>query len=107
MGWIGVDLDGTLAHYEGDVRTIGQPIGPMLARVKQWLAQGKTVKILTARAADPHQVAAIRAWLRSVGLPDLAITDRKDFRMTELWDDRAVSVQTNTGRPKMWLDNAK
>jgi len=43
-GWIGVDLDGTLAHYEGfkGAQHIGEPISPMVERVKRWLAEGKT-----------------------------------------------------------------
>lgn len=50
-GWIGVDLDGTLAHYDGGVGVdhIGPPVPAMLTRVKQWLAEGRAVKIFTAR----------------------------------------------------------
>ena len=46
-----MDLDGTLAHYEGwnGVNHIGAPLAPMVERVKKWLAAGKTVKIFTAR----------------------------------------------------------
>ena len=38
-GWIGVDLDGTLAHYDGwkGIEHVGPPIPAMLARVKYWL----------------------------------------------------------------------
>ena len=38
-GWIGVDLDGTLAHYEGwqGETHIGAPISAMVERVKRWL----------------------------------------------------------------------
>jgi hypothetical protein len=54
-GWIGVDLDGTLAdHYwpekgpfEAD--RIGDPIPLMVARVKDWIAKGVEVRIFTAR----------------------------------------------------------
>ena len=40
-GWIGVDLDGTLAEYLGwqGMGHIGEPIAPMVERVKAWLAQ--------------------------------------------------------------------
>lgn len=50
-GWIGVDLDGTLAHYSGwqGIDHIGAPIAPMVERVKRWLAEGRSVKIFTAR----------------------------------------------------------
>lgn len=52
-GWIGVDLDGTLAKY-GERQWpdhIGEPIAPMVERIKQWLKQGVEVKIFTARVA--------------------------------------------------------
>ena len=54
-GWIGVDLDGTLAHYDefrGD-DYVGEPIEPMVERVKQWLDEGKDVRIFTARKPHP------------------------------------------------------
>lgn len=102
--WIGVDLDGTLARdlnsRRGEDREeIGSPIEPMLTRVKKWIAEGRTVKIFTARASSPRQVAAIKEWLVSCGLPDLEVTNVKDHRMTELWDDRCVQVTTNLGQP--------
>jgi len=99
--WIGVDLDGTLARDLGSGRgdEIGSPIEPMLARVKRWIAEGRTVKIFTARASSPRQVMAVKAWLASVGLPDLEVTNVKDQRMIELWDDRCVQVTTNLGEP--------
>ena len=61
-GWIGVDLDGTLAHYGGWVEPerIGQPIAPMVARIKEWLGQGIEVRIFTARALDQETLEAIR-----------------------------------------------
>jgi hypothetical protein len=37
------------------------------------------------------------AWLKAQGLPELEVTDRKDFGMIELWDDRAIQVVQNTG----------
>jgi hypothetical protein len=99
--WIGVDLDGTLARDLGSARwnEIGSPIEPMLLRVKRWIAEGRTVKIFTARASSPRQVAAIKEWLTGVGLPDLEVTNVKDQRMIELWDDRCVQVTTNLGEP--------
>jgi hypothetical protein len=99
--WIGVDLDGTLARDLGNKRRdeIGSPIEPMLARVQKWIAEGRTVKIFTARASSPRQVTAIKEWLVSCGLPELEVTNVKDHRMTELWDDRCVQVSTNLGEP--------
>jgi hypothetical protein len=103
--WIGVDLDGTLAHDPGTNRKgqsldqIGSPIKPMLNRLKKWIAEGKTVKIFTARASSPKQVAMIKKWLLNQGLPGLEVTNVKDLAMIELWDDRCVQVKTNSGEP--------
>ena len=100
-GWIGVDLDGTLAHDTGwhGPEQIGPPIPEMLERVRNWLNEGRRVKIFTARATIPQQIPPIRDWLRAQGLPELEVTNVKDFAMIECWDDRAVEVITNTGRP--------
>jgi hypothetical protein len=105
--WIGVDLDGTLAHDLGNkgrnhgsgLDEIGSPIKPMLNRVQKWIAEGKTVKIFTARASSPRQIVAVKKWLIQHGLPDLEVTNTKDLRMIELWDDRCVQVSTNLGEP--------
>ena len=105
LPWIGVDLDGTLAHDLGKKREskgldeIGSPIKPMVNRLRKWIAEGKTVKIFTARASSPRQVVMIKKWLASHGLPDLEVTNVKDLRMIELWDDRCVQVMTNLGEP--------
>lgn len=106
-GWIGVDLDGTLAFYEHwvDELHIGHPIPVMVERVKRWLKEGKTVKIFTARVSDhPHRdiapvKAAIENWcVEHIGQV-LEITNEKDYGMIECWDDRCVQVEPNTGNP--------
>lgn len=97
--WIGVDLDGTLAEatpWQG-MSHIGPPVPLMLRRVQEWLKKGVRVKIVTARAGNPEGLAATQAWLKTQGLPELEVTDRKDFGMIELWDDRAIQVVQNTG----------
>lgn len=97
-GWIGVDLDGTLAEYHGHYGTaIGEPVRAMLLRVQDWIAAGREVRIFTARAGDPAQRQAVQQWLRRHGLGELAVTNVKDFDMTALWDDKAVRVKRNTG----------
>lgn len=112
-GWIGVDLDGTLAHYDKWVAwdQIGAPIPLMVERIKAWVSQGIEVKIFTARIAfeqdtckvtgktfTPTEVKkVIGDWLEANGLPRLDVTARKDFRMIQLWDDRCVQVIPNTG----------
>jgi hypothetical protein len=110
-GWIGVDLDGTLAHYDGWISAahIGKPIEPMVARVKAWVAGGYEVRIMTARAYCPPddpvrnsetQVAldAIASWCIDVFGYMLPITCTKDYGMIALYDDRCVQVEMNTGR---------
>lgn len=98
-GWIGVDLDCTLAIYPPDGREqIGSPIGTMVNRILMWIERGIEVRIFTARATLPDQVKLIKAWcLEHLGR-ELAVTNQKDFMMIELWDDRAVRVVENTGR---------
>lgn len=104
-GWIGVDLDGTLAYYDGWVSPdhIGDPIPKMLDRVKAWLADGYDVRIVTARVSHPNETdkakTAIEQWLLKHVGKVLEVTCIKDFQMLELWDDRAVQVVTNTGEP--------
>lgn len=97
--WIGVDLDGTLAEatpWKG-MSHIGPAVPLMLRRVNAWLTKGLRVKIVTARAGNPEGLAATQGWLAANGLAGLEVTDRKDFGMIELWDDRAIQVVQNTG----------
>lgn len=109
-GWLGVDLDGTLAEYYGwrPDGGIGAPVPLMLERVKRWLKEGKDVRIVTARVNPagrkdfPEQFAIqrklIAAWcLQHIG-KELPVGYEKDLKMIELWDDRAVQVEPNTGR---------
>lgn len=100
-GWIGVDLDGTLATSgpTTDPLGIGDPVPFMMARVKYWLRTGRNVKIFTARASDPLEVRRIHSWCARHQLPALPVTNQKDSSMLALWDDRAVGVKTNTGIP--------
>lgn len=106
QGWIGVDLDGTLAHYDGWVGSghIGEPVPKMVARVKAWLSSGEQVRLFTARASHNRPTdeleTFIKAWrlwsLKHIG-EVLAVTAEKDLFMKELWDDRCVQVIANTG----------
>lgn len=115
--WIGIDLDRTLAKYETheggyDPLRIGEPLWPMVARIKNWIAQGYCVKIFTARVSgfdlDTTEgqaglalvVDAIQNWLeKEAGLPRLECTCVKDYRCVAIWDDIAVTMQPNTGCP--------
>lgn len=118
--WIAVDFDGTVAEHEApfDIDRAGKPIPKMVARVRQWLAEGKDVRIFTARiwpvvdallkGTDPVLLgtlnrkitAPINAFCEEHFGQKLAITCVKDFGMVELWDDRAYGVVTNTGEQR-------
>jgi hypothetical protein len=99
MGWIGVDLDGTLAVYDSwKGGEIGEPVPAMAFRVRKWLADGKEVRIMTARASVPELIPAIETWCETHFGKKLPVTNVKDFSMIELWDDRAIQVEPNTGR---------
>lgn len=102
-GWIGVDLDGTLAVYNGFVSPshIGPPVSKMLDRVRTWRAEGREVRIFTARVSCFSEAtearAAISKWCLKYLGEVLPITCMKDYEMIELWDDRVVQVEPNTG----------
>lgn len=100
--WIGVDLDGTLAQYNGwkGDGHIGRPVPRMKRRVLRWLNQGKRVKVMTARAADEANVPRIKEWLKRHGMEGVEVTAEKDQFMKVLWDDKAVAVEKNTGARK-------
>jgi hypothetical protein len=103
-GWVGVDLDGTIAKYDGwhGPEHIGEPIPLMVDRVKSWIAEGLEIKIFTARvcsgnSAKEESLKAIEIWcLKHLG-KILPVTAEKDYEMLALWDDRAVQVIENTG----------
>jgi hypothetical protein len=109
--WIAVDLDETLAMpYDGefDMTKIGKPISLMVDRIKMWLGDGERVKILTARlgprtleiygVTKEEVTKAIQDWTEENIGERLEVTCEKDAGMIELWDDRAIQVEPNTGR---------
>lgn len=110
-GWVGFDLDGTLAHYEGWTGGgIGEPVPAMLEMVKKYLEDGTEVRIFTARvgeyegmsdeirAAIAEQRKLIEDWTEKHVGKRLKVTAMKDFGMMALFDDRAFRVEVNTGR---------
>src|SRR4029077_9477993 len=103
MGWRGVDLDGTLAEYDGWVSEthIGEPIPRMVDRVRKWLKDGEEGRIFTARIScqDPEPIIeAIQTWCKEHIGQALFVTNMKDWSMSEFWDDRCVQVIPNTGK---------
>lgn len=103
-GWIGIDLDGTLAEYDGwqGAKNIGKPVPLMVERVKKWIEEGTEVRIFTARVSsnNPDRAEAyttVLNWLiENIGC-ELNITSEKDYELIELWDDRCVQVIPNKG----------
>ncbi len=107
--WIGVDLDGTLAHFDHfrGWSHVGDPVPEMLDRVRGWLSEGRDVRIFTARVEpvgsdDGSHVEVSRAAINEWSLLHLGallpITCCKDVECVALWDDIAVGVVKNTGR---------
>lgn len=98
--WIGFDLDGTLAHYDGwkGSEHIGEPT-VLVELVKNLIANGKTIKIFTARVSDndPRTREVIEDWTEKHIGHRLEVTCVKDYGMTVLFDDRAVTVAPNMG----------
>jgi hypothetical protein len=113
-------------HWMG-WNVFGSPITRMISRVRRWLGEGHEVKVLTARigardgyyeGAQWHHSAArineclitgakfsnammaeaIGDWTETHVGARLEVTCIKDLRMIELWDDRVVQVEANTGR---------
>jgi len=106
-GWIGVDLDRTLATYERweGPGVIGEPVPEVVEAVRYALTLGYEVRVFTARVSPSHHpneilvaIVAIRDWTTRVFGRELKATFVKDADMIEVWDDRAVGVEPNTGR---------
>lgn len=103
--WLAVDLDGTLAYYDGwkGVEIIGAPIPEMVQRVKTWLGSGHDVRIFTARASEPdpdERAKAIRfveGWCEQHIGRKLPVTCTKDYACVMIFDDRARQVEFNKG----------
>ncbi len=108
--WIGVDFDKTLAYYDKfiDPYLLGEPIPRMQKRVKKWIKKGIEVRIFTARVSSTadhgreRDIEKVRKLIEEWCLEHLGkklqITNIKDHKMYQLWDDRAVRVKSNNGR---------
>jgi len=65
------------------------------------MSEGLEVKIFTARVTcdpDGNIARRIQDWLEENDMPRLAVTNVKDYGMLELYDDRAVQIEFNTGQ---------
>lgn len=107
--WIGVDIDKTLAYHTRAThgKSIGEPVPKMVRRVKKWLAEGKKIKIFTARVSKESlkynnqkledAIELINDWCIEHLGRCFEVTCEKDYWMLELWDDRARQVIPNSG----------
>jgi hypothetical protein len=110
--WIGVDLDGSLSRDDGPGHflppyPLGEPIPEMVEMVKSLLAAGVTVKIFSARACEPENIPIIQAWAEKNGLGRLEVTNQKDYDLIRYYDDRAIQMLPNEGKPASCLANGK
>lgn len=107
-GWYGFDLDGTLADdskvEKYNPYIIGPPVPAIVNLIKQFLSEGKTCKIFTARvhlhdeSKKQAMISRIQDYLeRECKLPRLDVTNIKTTSMRALYDDRAFHVIRNTG----------
>lgn len=107
---IAVDLDGTLAHYDGwkGPEHIGVIIQSVANALKMAKDEGADIWIFTARVSDPDdaEVAGnyIVKYLTENGIPFDGLTAVKHKFFTEFWDDRAIQVIKNTGEFVMYSD---
>ncbi len=109
-GWIGFDLDGTLAmNYNGifNPKEIGSPIPSMIALLRKYIEEGKEVKIFTARVSTNGTIHSIydavvarhfiHKWCEKNIGRKIDVVSVKDFRMRLLYDDSVIRVKTDTG----------
>ena len=100
---IAVDLDGTLAHYDGwkGIGHIGAIIPSVANAILLAKKEGADIWIFTARVSDPKDAEeagnAIVAYLTENGIPFDGLTAIKHKFFSEFWDDRAIQVIKNEG----------
>lgn len=104
-GWIGFDLDGTLAHYDKwrGVEHIGEPVLATAEKLRALLERDIECRIFTARVSGEEELAEVarqhvQDWTEKHFGRRLPVTNKKDFSMWALYDDRCVAVEINTGR---------
>ena len=107
--WIGCDLDGTLAVYDGwkGWQHIGDPVEKMVGRLKSYMDRGITVKIWTARCSKvslaknnltfDQMANVIQDWTEKVFGKRLEVVTEKDCDMLFCFDDSVIQVEPNTG----------
>ena len=108
--WMAVDFDGCLhlRPQSEPFTVLGEPIQPMVDLVKEWLANGIMVRIFTARVSHIQQWGIeddvelqrtlVEDWCEKYIGQKLEVTNMKDGLCYQIYDDRAVCVERNTGR---------
>ncbi len=122
-GWVGYDLDHSLAQYhKKQFPEIGEPIPKSVERLKNIMIIGYEVRIFTARANDVYktlyenglehligegyaeiveidkdQRRRIGDWTKEVFGFRLRATNMKDFNTICIYDDRGVPLEPGTG----------
>ncbi len=105
---IAVDLDGTLAYYDGwrGVDKIGHVIPEVLNALRMAQAEGAETWLFTARVSDPADAYTagmyIKKWLAENNISVNGVTAVKHKFFSEFWDDRAIQVIKNTGEFVMY-----
>jgi len=108
--YIYVDFDDTLCR--GPFKSIiqcGEPVEGMCAKIKKVLEHGKYgIKVFSARFDSTKSktetnmaVKVVQAWLyKQFGLQasQIQCTANKGMDCVEIWDNRAVGVEDETGR---------
>jgi hypothetical protein len=109
VGWVGVDFDGTLCRLRD-----GQPVPSMVERIRVLRSQNVEVRICTARVNPQYSQEHVREhenfvkrWCLEFLGEVLPVVACKDYEMVLLYDDRAVAVETDTGRCRGWLDQVE
>ena len=100
MPTILVDLDGTLAEYNGyhGPDHIGDPIEEVVSIVRDILDKDEfDVFIFTERANDPEAIPHVKKWCEAHFGRELPITARKDRRTVLIIDDRSMRVSQDNG----------
>ena len=100
---IAVDLDGTLAQYDGwkGIEHIGPVIPEVANAMERAQKEGAEVHLFTSRVSDPEDAAEahqiISKWAEANHFNFASITAVKHKFFTEFWDDRAIQVIKNEG----------